>query len=225
MTTLTTAQPPPDAPGRGAEIKAGGPSSVPGPLLFIGRAVRTIWSNGKARSGMVILGFFILLSLFAPLIAPHSPTATTFKPYLGPSGTNWFGTTGNGEDVFSQFLYGGRVSLLVGLVSGFGGHAHRRHARADLGLPAGRRRQRAELRHQPGAGDSGHAADDHPGRLLLVALDLDDRAGRRGHGVGHRRTGDPQPGGHAAHPRLRDVCAVLAASGCSASSSARSCRT
>ncbi len=68
---------------------------------------------------MVILGFFIVLSLLAPLIAPHSPTANDFKPYLGASSTNWFGTTGNGEDVFSQFLYGGRVSLLVGLVTGF----------------------------------------------------------------------------------------------------------
>jgi peptide/nickel transport system permease protein len=119
MTALTTAQPPSEAPGKGAEIKTGGPSSVPGPLLFIGRAVRTIWSNGKARIGMVVLGIFIVLSLLAPVIAPHSPSATNFKPYLGPSGTNWFGTSGNGQDVFSQFLYGGRVSLLVGFVAGF----------------------------------------------------------------------------------------------------------
>jgi peptide/nickel transport system permease protein len=60
----------------------------------------------------------ILIAIFAPLLAPHSPTATDFPPYKGPSGTNWFGTTGNGQDVFSQLIYGSRVSLLVGLVAG-----------------------------------------------------------------------------------------------------------
>ena len=189
MTALTTAQPPPEAPGKGAEIKSGGPSSVPGPLLFVGRAIRTIWSNGKARIGMVILGIFIVLSLLAPLIAPHSPTATNFTPYLGPSGTNWFGTTGNGEDVFSQFLYGARVSLLVGLVRRLRRDLHRGHARPDLGLPAGTRRQRAQLRHEPRAGDARHAADDHPGGVLHVALDLDDRPRRRVHQLGHRARG------------------------------------
>jgi peptide/nickel transport system permease protein len=121
MTTLTSLEPPPDAPDRGTDVPdaVGGPSAVPGPLLFLGRALRTIWGNGKARLGMIILGVFVVLALLAPVIAPHSPTSTDFKPYLGASGTNWFGTTGNGEDVFSQWLYGGRVSLLVGLVTGF----------------------------------------------------------------------------------------------------------
>ena len=59
------------------------------------------------------------MAVFAPLIAPHSPTATTFAPYQNPSGTNWFGTTGNGQDVFSQLIFGARISLLVGLVAGF----------------------------------------------------------------------------------------------------------
>jgi peptide/nickel transport system permease protein len=60
------------------------------------------------------------MAVFAPLIAPHSPTATSFTPYEGPSSTNWFGTTGNGQDVFSQVVYGARVSLLVGLLAGAG---------------------------------------------------------------------------------------------------------
>ncbi len=54
----------------------------------------------------------------APLIAPHSPTATNFTPYLGPNSVNWLGTTGNGQDVFSQLIFGSRVSLLVGLAAG-----------------------------------------------------------------------------------------------------------
>ncbi|WP_425953975.1 ABC transporter permease [Xylanimonas sp. McL0601] len=93
---------------------------VPGPLVFFARAGATIWSNGKARAGVLILGFFVLMALFAPLIAPHDPSATDFPPYLGPNSSNWFGTTGNGQDVFSQFVYGARVSLLVGIAAGLG---------------------------------------------------------------------------------------------------------
>jgi peptide/nickel transport system permease protein len=95
-------------------------SSLPGPIQFVGRAVATLWSNGKARVGLVLLGLFILVALLAPLIAPDSPTSTDYTPYQGPSGAHWFGTTGNGQDVFSQFLYGARVSLLVGLCAGLG---------------------------------------------------------------------------------------------------------
>jgi peptide/nickel transport system permease protein len=91
---------------------------VPGPFQFIGRSLRTLWANGKARIGLVILGLDILVALLAPLIAPHSPTATTFPPYLSPNATNWFGTTGNGQDVFSQMIYGARISLLVGIIAG-----------------------------------------------------------------------------------------------------------
>jgi len=102
--TIITAVPPPEAPGVAVEVPIR-PSRVPGPLLFVGRAVRTLWSNGKARIGIVILGLIALIAIFAPLIAPHSPTATTFPPYLNPTGRNWFGTTGNGQDVFSQLVY------------------------------------------------------------------------------------------------------------------------
>ena len=101
-------------------VPVGKGSRAPRPLLFVGRAVATIWGNGKARAGLLILVAFLLMALLAPLIAPHDPTSTDFTPYLGPNATNWFGTTGNGQDVFSQFVYGARVSLLVGLLAGFG---------------------------------------------------------------------------------------------------------
>jgi peptide/nickel transport system permease protein len=117
MTIITTV-PPPETPGEGAEIRIGSASAIPGPLRFLGRSLRTLWSNRKARIGLTILTLVILVALFAPLIAPHSPTATTFTPYRNPGATNWFGTTGNGQDVFSQMVYGSRISLLVGLGAG-----------------------------------------------------------------------------------------------------------
>lgn len=93
---------------------------LPGPIRFVTRALGTLWSNGKARLGLIILGLFILMALVSPIAAPDSPTSTDFTPYLGPTGSHLFGTTGNGQDVFSQVLYGSRVSLLVGLAAGFG---------------------------------------------------------------------------------------------------------
>jgi peptide/nickel transport system permease protein len=116
--SIIATTPPPEASGAQAQIRIGQASAVPGPLRFLGRALRTLWSNRKARIGLIILGFDILVAALAPLLAPHSPSATDFPPYQNPSGTNWFGTTGNGQDVFSQMIYGTRVSLLVGLTAG-----------------------------------------------------------------------------------------------------------
>lgn len=118
MSMLTGTTQPTADPGTRVVTKPAAESHLPGPLLFVTRAFRTLWSNGKARIGIVILGLMIVIAVFAPVIAPHSPTATTFTPYQGPGGSNWFGTTGDGNDVFSQVVYGARVSLLVGLVAG-----------------------------------------------------------------------------------------------------------
>ncbi len=77
-----------------------------------------IWGTKKARVGIVIVGFFVLLAIFAPLIAPHDPVDASFTPLAGPSSTNWLGTTTSGQDIASQLIYGTRVSLLVGLFGG-----------------------------------------------------------------------------------------------------------
>ena len=144
--TILTAVPPPDRGGTGEKVfpheqgESGGDRSprgnaVPGPLRFIGRALRTLWSNGKARTGIIVLGLIIVVAIFAPLLAPHSPSATSFTPYKGPSGTNLLGTTGNGQDVFSQLIYGSRISLIVGVLAG----AAATFVAVTLGLIAGYR--------------------------------------------------------------------------------------
>jgi peptide/nickel transport system permease protein len=91
---------------------------VPGPLRSVLRVFGTLWTNSKARVGLVILGLMILVAVFAAVLAPHDPHSTDFPPYQGPSSENWLGTTGNGEDVLSQLIYGTRVSLIVGLAAG-----------------------------------------------------------------------------------------------------------
>lgn len=116
--TIISAMPPPGAPDTGPAVAGRGLRAAPAPARFAGRALRTLWANGKARAGLIILGLIIVVAILAPVIAPHSPTATTFPPYRGPDAENWLGTTGNGQDVFSQLIYGTRVSLLVGLGAG-----------------------------------------------------------------------------------------------------------
>jgi len=95
-----------------------GAAGLPGPLMGAVRVFATLWRNRKARIGLLVLAVIVFVAIFAPLLAPYSPTSTGFTPYLGPSGTHLFGTTGQGQDVFSQMLYGTRISLLVGLSAG-----------------------------------------------------------------------------------------------------------
>ncbi|WP_323095292.1 ABC transporter permease [Intrasporangium sp. YIM S08009] len=77
-----------------------------------------VWASKKARVGVVIVAVYILVGVFAPLIAPHDPLDGSFEPLAGPSGTNWLGTTTSGQDIASQLIYGTRISLLVGLFAG-----------------------------------------------------------------------------------------------------------
>jgi peptide/nickel transport system permease protein len=77
-----------------------------------------VWANRKARAGLIMLAFFVLVAIFAPLLAPYDPTATDFARRADPSGAHWLGTTANGEDVLSQLIFGARVSVIVGLLAG-----------------------------------------------------------------------------------------------------------
>lgn len=65
----------------------------------------------------VLLGIFILLSVLAPVIAPFDPNMQDVAHKLEPmSATHWLGTDQLGRDIFSRLLYGGRVTLLLGVV-------------------------------------------------------------------------------------------------------------
>lgn len=79
---------------------------------------RVVWSSKKARVGIVILAVYILVAIFAPLLAPHDPNDSSFAPLAPPSGANWLGTTTTGTDIASQLIYGTRISLIVGLFGG-----------------------------------------------------------------------------------------------------------
>jgi peptide/nickel transport system permease protein len=77
---------------------------------------RELRHNRRAMAGASILGVFLVVAVLAPVIVPYSPTAIRFTPNLLPDGTHWLGTTVNGQDIFSEVLWGTRASLFVGFV-------------------------------------------------------------------------------------------------------------
>ena len=81
--------------------------------------LQRLFRQPKAIIGIVILAVFILMAIFAPLIAPIDPNAFVGKPNLHPTLANWLGTTGQGQDVFSQLVWGTRISLFIGFTVGF----------------------------------------------------------------------------------------------------------
>jgi len=71
-----------------------------------------------SRPGLVILGIFAGVALFAPLVAPYHPKTDTDSSLQSPSASHLLGTDDVGRDILSQLLVGGRTSLLVGLSAG-----------------------------------------------------------------------------------------------------------
>jgi peptide/nickel transport system permease protein len=93
------------------------PASLPAGRQRLNWA-RGLMSNKKALVGVLIVLFFVLVAVLAPVIAPGDPTAFVDRPHLAPSSEHIFGTEGQGKDVFAQTAWGARISLTVGFVTG-----------------------------------------------------------------------------------------------------------
>lgn len=82
----------------------------------------TFWEmfskNKLALTGSAIVLFLLVVSIFAPWIAPYDPGAIDLKQVLAPpSAQHWFGTDQLGRDVLSRMIWGARISLKVGFVA------------------------------------------------------------------------------------------------------------
>jgi peptide/nickel transport system permease protein len=82
------------------------------------RARFAVLRNTKALVGMIILGFFILMAIIGPWIAPYDPSAVTRESLAPPSAAHWLGTTNTGQDILSQLMVGTRGVMVVGLLAG-----------------------------------------------------------------------------------------------------------
>ena len=81
-------------------------------------AIQQLRLNRGAVIGLFTFLLVILVALLAAQIAPYDPILTSPIDYLQPpSWTHLFGTDSYGRDIFSRTLFGGRISLMVGLVS------------------------------------------------------------------------------------------------------------
>ncbi|HEX7063430.1 MAG TPA: ABC transporter permease [Bacillales bacterium] len=88
------------------------------PLNRIYNFLLPLFANKKATVGMIIFLVFVLAAIFEPWIAPYDPNAAIFPPSQAPTAEHIFGTTNTGKDVFSQFIYGARSTIVVGFGAG-----------------------------------------------------------------------------------------------------------
>lgn len=106
-TRLTPVEERRDEDGAGAVVSSSGNRLV----------LRRLLHDPRAMSGLALLLLIAALTLLAPLIARYDPN--TYHDFLAidqlPSGSHWFGTDYLGRDLWSRVLYGGRISLPLGL--------------------------------------------------------------------------------------------------------------
>jgi len=80
--------------------------------------ILAFFKNRKAAVGASLFIFFVIVAIFAPYIAPYSPTYMGFTPLQSPNAKHWLGTTATGQDIFSRVVWGTRLSLMVGIIVG-----------------------------------------------------------------------------------------------------------
>jgi peptide/nickel transport system permease protein len=82
------------------------------------RAWRRLLARKSAVVGLAIIILFVLIAVFAPLIAPYDPALQSWTSVRkAPSLRHWLGTDESGRDLFSRVIFGARASLLAGVVS------------------------------------------------------------------------------------------------------------
>lgn len=82
------------------------------------RFTHTMFSRRIVALGVCGTLFFVLVAIFAPLIAPYDPNEVDIlNKFAGISSEHWLGTDAYGRDLFSRIVYGARVSILTGVVA------------------------------------------------------------------------------------------------------------
>ncbi len=82
------------------------------------KTVETLFARKVAVVSAVVVGLFIVMAVFAPLVTPYDPNFADFASFLqGPSKAHLLGTDNYGRDVLSRIIYGTRVSLIIGVLA------------------------------------------------------------------------------------------------------------
>jgi oligopeptide transport system permease protein len=102
------------------------PESIKTPLLEQAEQGHSLWQdawhrlrkNHMAVAGGIFIFLMILTSVFGPMLAQHGYQEQNLElRESAPSAEHWLGTDKLGRDLLSRILYGGRISLTVGLVA------------------------------------------------------------------------------------------------------------
>jgi peptide/nickel transport system permease protein len=82
------------------------------------RAWRKLKANRGALVGLVIILFFAVLAISAPILPIPDPIATSWSAIRkAPSAAHWLGTDDIGRDILSRMIWGARASLMAGIFS------------------------------------------------------------------------------------------------------------
>jgi len=116
-------------------LARGAVGKIAGPAIFrpssLGRdALRHLLRNRSAQLGLLLLGFLLLVAIFAPWIATHdhieyrdpsnrvrTPPCIHLFGCPASEPQHLFGLDGNGRDLFSRVIYATRVSLFIGVAT------------------------------------------------------------------------------------------------------------
>ncbi|MGJ8455387.1 ABC transporter permease [Pseudothermotoga sp. U03pept] len=84
--------------------------------------LKHLWYSSQGKFGIITLSLLVIMAVFAPLIAPFDPYDITQRGLRlqPPSWKHLFGTDWYGTDIFSQIVYGSRISLIIGGATALG---------------------------------------------------------------------------------------------------------
>ena len=84
------------------------------------RAWKKMKRNKSALAGLIIIVFFAVIALLAPVLPIADPYATSWSAIRkAPSAAHWLGTDDIGRDILSRMIWGAQASLMAGVVSVF----------------------------------------------------------------------------------------------------------
>lgn len=85
---------------------------------MVSKNLRVFLRNKAAVTGVGILVVFILAAIFAPLLTPYDPTHQVLsQAFRTPSPAHPLGTDDLGRDILARIMYGGRYTLMIGVVA------------------------------------------------------------------------------------------------------------